>query len=438
MATVTIAIDTPAELVLTGGAPTIAPAVRLELGAMEARLVAQAQLDSFTPALPNSAVSAHNPIMVGFLISGTLQTAQPLADVTHIGHAAPRLVEMVIVSHTAPVIVNGQPVLPKYKGSFPTGAALVFGPNDIHAIPNPDPVWNPATSGWFVQPPPSGVGDARWTVQTLPDPAGFPGQYYWLGDPSAADGTSGIAAACRQWAPDASTPGAPSWRSIYPYKPSVRAHVNFGAGGNILTVTKGVRFNPVFIEHMWMDWGTDVLDGFTWVIVGIVMDFPNAGYEHTLLDVGGSPASFGAPGLTENDLGPEHGLSDLGINAPYRVQMSLNVNQQKQQSDLAGTAQILSPFNYVTRPKMWFGGWGNASSFSGSYSTAGKYLQKASLPPTLQRNVVLGRRGGILSRQWASHLVVFEMRAWKHLLSASDLNEQYAQLSSTWQFGAYS
>jgi hypothetical protein len=53
------------------------------------------------------------------------------------------------------------------------------------------------------------------------------------------------------------------------------------------------------------------------------------------------------------------------------------------------------------------------------------------------RLVVLGRRRGWLSRPLSSHLLVFELRYWSRALSAADLDDEYADLASRWQFGAY-
>jgi hypothetical protein len=435
-----ITIDSPANLTLAGGTPSlVAPHY---LGPMLAVLDAEADLEHLYQGLPDAAVTGHDAPQIAVTFDAHVEISSPIFEIAQIGVSQLRLIETIVVTHPVPIVTLGRPTLPKYVGYYPSELVLIVGqddvpPDHIHSIADPDPIWNPETSGWYIQPPASGVGDARWTVQTLPDPSPYSGQYYWLGDPSSEDGTSGIEAGARQWAPDLSTPGAPSWRSKFPYKPSVRAHVNYGAGGNILTITKGVRFNLQYIEHMWADWGADKNAPFSWVIVGIIMDFPSAGYEHTIMDVGGDPNAYGGSGANINNLGTDHGLTDLGVDTPSRAFIGVNANSQRQAGGLANGETIVSPFNYATRPKMWFGVWNGDASLSGSYSTAGQYLQAGAMPALHQRHMVIGRRGGILSRNAASHIVIFEMRCWFSALVEEQLDDQYAQLSSTWQFGSY-
>lgn len=387
--------------------------------------------------LSDAALITSTALRMGFTMHGSLEFSPPNHSTDETLGLSLRLMPAVAVDHPTPIVSDGLPILPKYLGTYPSSMPLTVGPNDIHVIPDPNPVWNPATSGWYYPPPDSGVGDARWVVDDLPDPAGFPGQYYWLGAPSPYDGTSSIALACRQWGPNGGTPSAPSWQSVYPYKPSVREVVNYGPGGSILTKTKGVRFNLQFIEHMWMDWGSVKGNPFTWVIVGIIMDFPSAGYVHTLLDVGGNPISYGAGVLNENQLGVDRALSDLAIDSPSRAYMDVRINEQHMLGGLSGANDIVSPSNYATRPKMWFGVWNGASSLGGSYSTAGEYLTQGTMPTTATRHVLLGRRGGILSRNAASHLIVFEMRWWNSALVEEQLIDQYHQLAATWDFSQY-
>lgn len=388
--------------------------------------------------LSDSALLTGTALRLGFSLHSSLELSPPNHDPASTAGLELLLLPAVAVDHSTPIISGGLPLLPKYVGTYPSDMPLIVGPNDIHVIPDPNPIWNPATDGWFYPPPDSGVGDARWVVDDLPDPSGFSGQFYWLGDPSPLDGTSGIAAACRQWNANGGTPGQPAWRSVYPYKPSVREHVNYGPGGNILTKTKGVRFNLQFIEHMWMDWGTPKDSPFSWVMVGIIMDYPSAGYVHTLMDVGGNPQSYGAGVLNENQLAPDRPLSDLTLDTPNRVYMDSRIQEDHMLGALSGANDIVSPFNYATRPKMWFGVWNGADSLGGSYSTAGQYLINGTMPSTAQRHVIIGRRGGILSRNAASHLVLFEMRFWNSALVEEQLLDQYHQLSATWDFSQYS
>jgi hypothetical protein len=70
-------------------------------------------------------------------------------------------------------------------------------------------------------------------------------------------------------------------------------------------------------------------------------------------------------------------------------------------------------------------------------STTGRYIKGGTMPSAAMQHLVLGRKGGILARNWASHLVVFEMRCWFSALVEQQLDDQYDQLSSTYQFGNY-
>lgn len=385
--------------------------------------------------LPDSAMSG-TAILLGLAPSASIDTSPPNFTPANIETHTPRLMAQVSITHSTPFIARGKPYLPRFSARYPSTMTATEGPSDIHSIPDPDPVWDPGSAGWFTPPIVSTAGDARWTVNSLPDPAGFPGQFYWLGAPSSLDGTSSIATACRQWAPDPSTPTMPNWNSVYPYKPSVRAHVNYGANGKILTIGRGVRFNLQFIEHMWLDWGSQIGAPFTWVIVGLIMDFPTGVYEHTILDVGRSPTDGGAPTLNENQLAGSRPINDFV--QTYRPGLLISPTQERMIGDVPAQYQIPSTFNFATRPKMWFGVWNGASSFSGSFSTAGKVIVPGTMPTGLtSRYQILGRRGGLLNRSWASHMVVFEMRFWSSALLEPNLIEQYAQLSSTWQFSSY-
>jgi hypothetical protein len=386
--------------------------------------------------VPDSAVRGRSAIGFGALLRAQSHVDAP-AFVDPTGRL--RLTPGILVNLPTPIISNGKPTLPAHVARLGGAVTLIEGPDHIHAIPDPNPVWDPATSGWFTQPPPSGAGDHRWVVDDLPDPAGYPNGWYWLGEPSFSDGTSGIEAAAQQWAPNGSTPGSPSWQSVYPYKPSVRAHVNYGPSGEILTVTKGVRFNLQYIEHMWADYGSFLQPPFTYIVVAIVMDYPYPSYEHTILDTGRAPTDGGAPVLDISGLNYEYGL-DENIQGGARPAMMAGLTQQRNFADYNATQQIYTPFNYATRPKMFFGVYDGPNSFAGNFSTSGKYLVSSPLPAgggSQERFTLLGRRSNVLSREWASHLVVFEIRRWNSALSEHQIHQQYGQLSSTWKFNAY-
>lgn len=399
-----------------------------------------AVVNGLAKQLPVGATVADSPISMGIGYNATLELLPPPLVIDDVEVLQHRVVPGISVTLPTPAIVNGRPVLPANWAQVTSSVTATEGPAHIHAIADPDPKWNPATSGWYYPPPSSGAGDARWTVYDLPDPAGFNAGYYWLGDPSSADGTAGIPAACRQWAPNGSTPHAPSWRSIYPYKPSVREHVYYGAGGNQVTITRGVRFNLHFVEHMWMDIGASFPQPFTWVIVGIIMDMPTPGYTHTILDSGRDPRAVGYPYINEYNVPYDSRIND---NLNYRSMLAVDRNNMFMGTELVPSAghRITVPFNSTAKPRMFFGVFNGANSYVGNYAPdSGRLIMKGKLANESyfqHRFFTLGRQNSYIGINHASHLVVFEMRLWHHALSGAQLEEQYGQLSSTWKFNQY-
>lgn len=350
---------------------------------------------------------------------------------------AQRAQQLVVIAADAPAVVAGTPVSPAYWASALASATLIQGPNHIHAIPDPNPVWNPATSGWSVPPPPSGVGDYRWTVSSLPDPAGFTDGWYWLGDPTSQDGTAGITAGARQWAADAST-GGPSWRSFFPYKPSVSAvdaHVP-GESGTIHH-PRCVHLNSHYIEHMWLDFGAAKLQPFTWILVATPTSDPAPGYWHTLLDAGRNPDDVGFPRLSADAVGTERRIAD---NLGYRTRLAATSTGRAQMAaNTAGQPLDLAiPAGH--HPRMFAVVFDGATSTLACFDPFGQKLatgRVATGPSFTHRYTVLGRQQGWISQRRACNLMVFEIRFWHHALVGDDLAGQYAQLSTTYQFDAY-
>src|SRR5882757_2052940 len=103
-----------------------------------------------------------------------------------------RTYPLTVVTMPAPAVVDGKPVMPKYWAKSENAATLKVGPQHIHAIKNPTPV--PHAHGGYVYPPPNPAKPFAgwWNVNDLPDPNAHSGGFYWLGNASAQDGTSGI------------------------------------------------------------------------------------------------------------------------------------------------------------------------------------------------------------------------------------------------------
>jgi hypothetical protein len=354
--------------------------------------------------------------------------------------SAPRTVALTVLTPSVPAIVNGKPVSPAYWAQLGSSATLIQGAGHIRAIKDPNPKWDPRTSGWFYPPPPVTVPfGGRWSVNDLPDPAAYPGAYYWLGDPSSADGTAGIQSGARQWAADPGTPSAPPWRSFFPYKPSVRAHDSYLPGGNVVHHPKGVHFNSQYIEHMWADFGRDRLQPFTWVIAGMIVSYPFSAYSHTLLDAGRNPDACGFPRLTAEQCNTSRVIND---NLPYRTALAVTAHSEAMTTTVGGAnpATIRARVDAAIRPKMFFGVFNGHASCVGAYDTGSKRIARGRVEHTgnsHHRYYVLGRRSSHISQATASHIMMFEIRYWAKALTLDELAAQYAQLSSTYQYDRY-
>lgn len=357
-------------------------------------------------------------------------------------------ISSVISSSEVTVVTNqggSTPLNATYTVTASTSAAVTIDilSGHICAIKDPNPIWNPATSGWTTLPPPQvagtpSAGHARWTVDTLPDPGdGF----YWLGDPTGADGTLGSSAATHQWSPDgSSTSGTPSWRSFFPYKPSVTAVDHYLQGGGVVHHPKGVNFNPHYVEHMWLDFGSDHRQPFTWVIAGMVSNYPTPNYMHNFLDAGRNPDAVRFPRLPAEGPGVTRRIAD---NLPYRSWLGATVSTEylsTRPQPHTGQKLIRARYNGHLRPKMFFGIFNGTSSYVGSYDPGLHYIQRGTVDngsAQHHRYYVLGREQGWIGRDHASQILVFEIRYWHQALTGDDLLGQYKQLASTWKFNQY-
>jgi hypothetical protein len=385
----------------------------------------------------------NDTIDMAITFHGSLVSTPPDNAADILGEAlAIRAEPGLVLTLPTPAIVEGLPTLPRFWCVSTSSSHATQGPTHIHSIPDPDPVWNPATSGWFY-PPPAATGagqDGRWTVQTLPDPAGFPGEYYWLGEPSSADGTRDITNGARLWAPDKSTPYAPAWQSFFPFKPSVRALDSFLPGGNVVHHPKGVHFNSRFIEHMWLDWGGDRKQPFTFIMAGMIASFPDPNFVHYLLDAGRNPDAVGFPRISDSQTGTDRRIAD-GLQ--YRSMISAQPSLLKMTTDTVNVPSRTPAvrFDSNIRPKMFFGVFNGGSSYVGAYDVGGKRISKQSVVANgsgqHHRFFVMGRQQGWISQNHSSHIMMFEIRYWRRALTSADLDEQYAQLSSTYKFSEY-
>jgi hypothetical protein len=357
-----------------------------------------------------------------------------------------RAVPGIVVSMPEPAISAGLPSLPVNWARFAGSATLIQGPNDIHAIPDPNPIWNPDTGGWTYPPPDapassggttggSGGGDARWSVDSLPDPAGFPNGWYWLGDPSSADGTAGIAAACQHWPPTIAGSG-PTWSSFFPYKPSVNSHNSSIVGERIVHHPKGVHFNSGYVEHMWADFGGTQSQPFTWIVVATIMSDRFDGYRHRILDAGRNSDSVGFPRIPASPI-TDRRIND-GLNYRTLLSSSTDITQMTTKTGGRLLQHKIAPGHH---PRMFAAVFNGATSKLRVQDPFGKNVSVGAVDPntgtTPHRYLVMGRENGWIGQGHASNMLVFEIRYWHHALNDTDLDAQYKQLSTTHQFDAY-
>lgn len=305
----------------------------------------------------------------------------------------------------------------------------------IAVVANPDPVWDAGTSSWTVAPPASGVGDAWWTVDDLPDPSGYPAGYYPLGAASSLDGTATIESGAQQWAPSAATPSAPDFNSAYPFKPEIRPYTHIAKDGSLLNFPKAACFLHNDVAHMWVDTASLLTPPFTMLVVAIVRSFPGIGYTHYLFDSGQNPTA-GGQSFTADTLTAPVALDEVDT---YRTAMTVRTSTAEAYSDSTALDKHLSvPCTDDARPRMYFGIFDGTSSSFGHYSPSGQLVRTGDLPGTAaHRYLVMGRANGVIDTEAASSMLVFEVRIWGSALSEADLAEQYGQLSSTWRFGEF-
>lgn len=349
---------------------------------------------------------------------------------------------LLVQTAAVPAVSDGRPVMPPLWVKSDSAPTVLVGPKHLHSIKDPDPIWDPNTGGWSNPPPPVKepvpVAKALWSVRDLPDPAHFNGGFYWLGDPSLADGTQNIQAACRQWSPSGSSPQAPAWRSFFPYKPSVRAYDAFLPGGTVVHHPKGVHFNSQFIEHMWMTFAGNHYQAYTWIVCAMVVNFPDAGYAHILLDSGRNPDAVHFPRISAAQCDTPRRIADGLVG---RQLLAVRSNGLQLGADSVSNRQVRATVASAIRPKMYVGIWNGTHSYVGAYSPGMTTLKQGTVNNThaaqIGRYYVMGRENNWISQDHASHMLVFEMRFYGKALDAAELRAQYNQLSATYQFNKY-
>lgn len=346
-----------------------------------------------------------------------------------------RLIPTVSVTMQRPLIVDGRPLVPANWGDVSITGTATQGWAHIHAR-KPAPEWDPATGGWTQPPPDAPDWAGRWVVDDLPDPPD--GGYYWLGDASNADGTGGYAGGRTRWAPHASTPKAPAWRSFFPYKPSVRAFDAYLPGGNVVHHPKGVHFNTHFAEHMWADFGGPRPQPFTWVIAGMVVSYPTAHYRHWILDAGRNPDRVGYP--RRSAFLPDDSTIHDGLD--YRTALAYSPDNELISTDpnLTAHSTVRARVDPQVRPKMFFGVFNGAKSEVGAYGPGSRRHHSGRVDTGsghYHRYYVLGRQQNHIGQMHGAHMILFELRYWRSALTLDQLDAQYKQLAGTYHFHRY-
>jgi len=310
----------------------------------------------------------------------------------------------------------------------------------VRVFPDPDPTWN--GSSWINPPPsaPAGSHFMRWTARSLPSPL-VGGLDYLLGARSSVDGTSGLPAGCASWGSQGDF--AVNLNSDYPFKPLVAPYTHHALDGTTITTSQAVHFTRHSVEHMWADMGTILTPPFTFMIVCVLTRFGSAGDAIHIIDSGQDPTSaitaatrarwynHGLPGRT--NLPGENALT-------YRTALMARRSHILGFNDpTMGTKVARVPFAASRRPKVIYGIYnGNNSEFgvfgsSVRNPTLHKSRQVKLSGHGAQRFLVLGRANGCIDRDFASGMVVFEIRVWDTALTSDQIIEHYAQLSSTWK-----
>lgn len=304
-----------------------------------------------------------------------------------------------------PTIVSGKPLLVDYVARPDSNMSLNVGPGGIVVIPDPDPTI-PGNSQ------PGGVTPAYvWTANDLRDPSS--GSYD-----------------LKTWKPHGGT--GPQWKSTSEYAPRVVRTLHYGAGRKYHTFTKGVHFDADEVEHMWMDWGSNLSQPFTVLITAIIHYYPQRTFGHYLLDSGTSTPG----GLNDGD---DHVFSEgLSYRSLMLYQQSSAILATHTGADAARDGKhVRVRHNFAPRPRMFFGIFNGSSSYIGSWDRHDKYMKKGTIDTKTHRYFVMGRRNGRVSDNLGAHMTVFEIRMFTSALSKTVLKEHYKQLAATWKFNKY-
>lgn len=316
-----------------------------------------------------------------------------------------RMSQTVRPTFTTPAIIAGKPLVPDFWVRPDSNIALSVGPGGIEMIPDPDPVVNP------VNPYPGATPAYVWTVKDLTPPRSTP---YHLS----------------LWKPHGGT--GPQWKSTTEYSPRVIKTVLYGANDQYHTYSAGVHFDATEVQHMWMDYGTNLAQPFTVVITAIIHYYPTRTYGHYLLDAGKpTPA-----GLSD---GNDHTISEgMSYRSLMLYQYKTAVLATHTGADAVKNGNhVITRSDFAPRPKMFFGIFNGSSSYIGAWDLRNRHIKRGTVDSHTHRYFLMGRRQNHVSDNLGAHMTVFEVRFYTQALGTTALNATFNQLASTWKFNKY-
>lgn len=371
----------------------------------------------------------------GMWAKAHIQQLLEIPAVADIEQLSTRLLPKVSLVMSTPTLVAGRPMTPKYVGVNDQSYTLRTDAGHLQADPDPDPKWDSVHSTWIYPPPTGGVGDMRWTVNSMPDPAPYGGSYS-IGLREAIDGSLALPSTAGAWAADSSTPTAPAWNSRYPYKPNMVSWTHHSSDGRTFTTPKAIQFNMHYVEHFWLDMGGNKPPPYTWIVVGFILDFTGGIYRHYMLDSGKNPYNY-VPNPDPDDVSNEYDIPGNYEGLNYRNYMAIDRNNMYV-TNQTGRA-LYCHHHQAPTPKMYYSVINGNSSMVGNMTNNDQQTKTGKLPieATAHRYYLMGRGNGKIGSRTAANMVIFEARFWNRALSKTELNAQYAQLSSTWKFSQY-
>ena len=319
----------------------------------------------------------------------------PLAPSLAGGTALTRAMLGVSALIPTPTVVQGRPVISPFWGVEDSTSSVT----GIQIIPEPDPPPAPVTGG----------------------PGGSPVQYRWLSKDQPLND---------QWIESwPAHGGGPTWHSLFPFRPKLKAHIHYGAKGKKYTLSNAVFFNPAYVEHMWLDRGHALTPPYTWIFAAIILGYPAGDSRQYLLDAGKAQKTSTIAkvrrGYDIND-----GLTYRNTLIADRKQLIVGTKNG------AGVAR--APHHYAARPRVFAGVYNGTSSYAAVMDEKSAKIVKGSTPTTKPRYFISGRKQGRIDTDDAAHFMIFEIRLIENAaLSPTELRKHYKQLASTYKFNSY-